>query len=154
MTRARPISRRTLLRGAGVGLALPLLEGMLPRRARADERPAAAGVAEEGAPPRRLVFVFVYAGTRAVSGRRAIATVSRGQPSDGRITMRMPLMMTTSEPAVDGGRPEGDDRPDDGEDEAGCRDEIGGTGEELTLHGQLLSLRLREELNEEPPGYP
>lgn len=43
------ISRRTLLRGAGVALALPWLEAMAPRRA-FGARPAPA--------PRRLVFVF------------------------------------------------------------------------------------------------
>ena len=41
-----PLSRRTLLRGAGVTLALPLLEAMLPRRASA-----------QTAEPKRLVLV-------------------------------------------------------------------------------------------------
>lgn len=45
-TRA-PLSRRTLLRGAGVSLALPLLEAMVPARARA----------QSTAPPRRLFAI-------------------------------------------------------------------------------------------------
>jgi hypothetical protein len=48
----RPIPRRTLLRGAGVAMALPLLEAMLPRRASAQ-----ADV------PRRFVAYFVPNGT-------------------------------------------------------------------------------------------
>src|SRR5690348_9803005 len=46
-TRSAPLSRRTFLRGAGVCLALPLLEAMLPARA----------AAAEAAVPRRLVAV-------------------------------------------------------------------------------------------------
>src|SRR5690348_3546796 len=45
------LTRRTLLRGAGAALALPLLEQMLPSIARAD--------GGEAAPVRRLVVVFV-----------------------------------------------------------------------------------------------
>ncbi len=47
------ISRRTLLKGLGVSIALPWLEGMLPAVASASQ---AAGRA---APPRRLAFVYV-----------------------------------------------------------------------------------------------
>ena len=49
----RVMSRRTLLRGAGVALALPLLEAMHPRRAR-----AAAGVTAK-----RFVSIFTANGT-------------------------------------------------------------------------------------------
>lgn len=47
--RFRPISRRALLRGAGVTLALPWLEAMLPRSARA---------AEAAWPPVRAAFIY------------------------------------------------------------------------------------------------
>ena len=46
-----PLSRRTLLRGAGVALGLPLLEAMLPRRAFA-----------QGLTPRRFVACYVPCG--------------------------------------------------------------------------------------------
>jgi hypothetical protein len=46
-----PISRRTLLRGAGAALALPWLEAMAPRRVRADS--------DAAAPPRRLAVLFM-----------------------------------------------------------------------------------------------
>lgn len=49
----RPISRRTLLRGAGAAVALPFLEAMLPRRARA-----------AAADPQRFVGFFVPNGIR------------------------------------------------------------------------------------------
>jgi len=42
MIRRNPIGRRTLLRGLGASLALPLLEGMIPHSARAAEEAAAA----------------------------------------------------------------------------------------------------------------
>jgi hypothetical protein len=44
----RPLCRRTLLRGAGAALALPLLDAMVPARA----------VADTPTPPKRAVFVF------------------------------------------------------------------------------------------------
>ena len=49
-----PISRRTLLRGAGAALALPWLEAMLPRKARAAE--------EALKPPVRMAFYIVGGG--------------------------------------------------------------------------------------------
>lgn len=49
----QPIPRRTLLRGAGAALALPLLEAMEPRKARA---------AEAAKPPVRMVFYIVGGG--------------------------------------------------------------------------------------------
>ncbi|MBU8896815.1 transcriptional initiation protein Tat [Corallococcus sp. H22C18031201] len=54
MSKKFTLSRRTLLRGAGALLALPLLEQMLPHRARADAAATPAGA------PRRL-FVFYTA---------------------------------------------------------------------------------------------
>ena len=44
----RPLSRRAVLRGSGVALALPFLEAMLPRRAHAQANTA----------PKRAVFMF------------------------------------------------------------------------------------------------
>lgn len=49
MTGDWPLSRRTLLRGAGVAIGLPLLEAMLPRRIRAAETPR---------PPVRMAALF------------------------------------------------------------------------------------------------
>src|SRR5262245_7434747 len=45
----KPLSRRTFLRGAGAALALPWLDAMLPRAARAGSAPA---------PPARLACLF------------------------------------------------------------------------------------------------
>jgi hypothetical protein len=56
MTEAK-LSRRTLLRGAGVALALPLLEAMVPLNALALSGPK--GVAARAAAPTRLAFLFV-----------------------------------------------------------------------------------------------
>jgi len=53
----RPISRRTLLRGAGASLALPWLETM----GRAADASAAGNLTE---PPLRMAFLFVPNGTR------------------------------------------------------------------------------------------
>lgn len=50
------LSRRTLLRGAGVALALPLLDSMLPR----------AKAAEASAPPPRMAFLYVPNGVNIV----------------------------------------------------------------------------------------
>ncbi len=55
MSRAR-ISRRTLLRGAGVAIGLPLLEAMEPVRA------FASGAQAKPAPPVRLMFVYTPGG--------------------------------------------------------------------------------------------
>jgi hypothetical protein len=50
-----PISRRTLLRGAGAGLALPLLDAMAPRPAQAKDH-------DEARPPVRALFYIVGGG--------------------------------------------------------------------------------------------
>ena len=54
MRRKWELSRRTFLRGAGVAMALPMMEAMMPQIARAQ----AAGEA----PPRRLLFYYVPCG--------------------------------------------------------------------------------------------
>jgi hypothetical protein len=54
--RSRPLSRRTVLKAAGVALALPLLEAMWPGPARAGEAAAA------GQPPRRFVGMLTNMG--------------------------------------------------------------------------------------------
>jgi hypothetical protein len=51
MSKAHHLSRRTFLRGAGVTLALPLLEAMMPLRTKAAAAAAAAG------PPRRMICI-------------------------------------------------------------------------------------------------
>jgi len=50
----KPISRRTLLRGMGVSLGLPLLEAMTPRRV--------LGKSPASSPPLRLAFIYVPGG--------------------------------------------------------------------------------------------
>jgi hypothetical protein len=52
MTKGLPISRRTVLRGLGVSIALPFLEAMLPR---------SFALASTGAkaPPKRMAFIYV-----------------------------------------------------------------------------------------------
>lgn len=49
MSLVRESSRRTFLRGSGVGVALPLLESLLPRSAQA----------QAAATPRRLLYWFI-----------------------------------------------------------------------------------------------
>lgn len=44
MLKTKAISRRTVLRGVGVGIALPLLNAMAPATARAARRRAPPGV--------------------------------------------------------------------------------------------------------------
>lgn len=72
---ATRISRRTLLRGAGTVLALPLLEAMLPPS-------SARAAATEKASPKRLAFVFVPNGinmktwTPAADGALTPATLT------------------------------------------------------------------------------
>ena len=58
MSSFRSISRRTLLRGAGVALSLPFLEAMRPRGLHASETAA-------GLTPVRLAWVFIPNGTNA-----------------------------------------------------------------------------------------
>ena len=50
------ISRRTLLRGLGTAIALPMLEAMIPSRAMGAETDTAAGAVT---PPRRLAWIYV-----------------------------------------------------------------------------------------------
>lgn len=54
MTRTRPLSRRTLLRGFGTGIAIPLLEAMAPLPAA-----ARAAVSAGRRRPSRLAFIYV-----------------------------------------------------------------------------------------------
>src|SRR5205085_8444956 len=72
------LSRRTVLRGAGTALALPLLDAMIPAL-RADRQTAAA-------PVRRLGFI-IYAGSRPgpVEAKRARhgIPVERGSGAPG-----------------------------------------------------------------------
>jgi hypothetical protein len=57
----RPLSRRTFLRGAGVSIALPFLEAMLPVRAGAQS-------AARGRPP-RMAFVYIPNGVNIADWR-------------------------------------------------------------------------------------
>ena len=54
----RPLSRRTFLRGAGVAMALPMLEGMLPAR-------VLAGAAASIAPRKRMIAICATLGIHA-----------------------------------------------------------------------------------------
>ena len=56
IARRRALSRRTVLRGAGAALALPLLDAMTPAFARAGERQG-GNAGPDGGPPRRMVAV-------------------------------------------------------------------------------------------------
>src|SRR5688500_10581572 len=57
----RPISRRTVLRGIGTGIALPLLDVMIPAcgLSRAAEAAPAPGTAEAAKPPVRMAAIFM-----------------------------------------------------------------------------------------------
>ena len=52
----RPISRRRMLRGSGVALALPLFESLTARQARATSKGAAPGFKPDGT-PRRMICI-------------------------------------------------------------------------------------------------
>src|SRR4051794_34540114 len=54
----RPLSRRTVLKGMGVSISLPLLEAMLPRSVSEAAASSAREQAAAGAFPRRMVFVY------------------------------------------------------------------------------------------------
>src|SRR5687767_14311692 len=56
--RHRPISRRTVLRGIGASIALPLLDAMGPARALAHAA-TTAGVGAAGAHPLRMAAIFL-----------------------------------------------------------------------------------------------
>lgn len=66
MNHTVPISRRTVLRGMGATLALPMLEAMQPLTAQASGGRKTTGTDPEadasGSPPLRLMFVFVPGG--------------------------------------------------------------------------------------------
>jgi hypothetical protein len=93
-----PLSRRTFLRGAGVCLALPLLEAMLPVRVRA---------AAAAASPRRLLAVNVPLGfipenffpSETGSGYALSEYLKPAEPLRNDFT----LFSGTSHPGVDGG---------------------------------------------------
>jgi len=100
MSRSGRISRRTVLRGLGASLALPLLEAMTPRVAR--------GATQTG-PPRRMAFFFVPNG----------AHMPDWKPKDEGALGELPAilkpleshkseMTVLTEMALDGGRAHGD----------------------------------------------
>lgn len=64
---ARPLPRRTVLRGAGVALALPWLESM------ASAAPGSSG------PPKRLVYVYVPNGVKLDEWRTDVPSEARGR---------------------------------------------------------------------------
>lgn len=64
----RPLSRRTVLRGAGAAIALPVLDAMLDRRGRLTGLANAA----TGAPPVRLLWVFYPDGIQGARGYKAM----------------------------------------------------------------------------------
>jgi len=62
--RKTSLSRRTLLRGTGAGLALPWLEAMMPRRVRAAESEEQREEQRRDRPPVRMAALFVPNGVR------------------------------------------------------------------------------------------
>lgn len=84
---ARPLSRRTVLRGAGVALSLPALEAM------AVARPAAAGPR-----PRRLVHVYVPNGVRLDHWRQAVPMEGRHPKAGARPLGELPPLLQPLEP--------------------------------------------------------
>jgi hypothetical protein len=63
MIKADRLSRRTVLRGLGVSIALPCLEAMAPLRA------LGAGAGPGGSPPKRMAFLYVPNGVHMPSWR-------------------------------------------------------------------------------------
>ena len=57
-----PITRRTILRGVGAAIALPLLEGMKPIAALAGDASSAVTAAKTAAAPVRMAFLYVANG--------------------------------------------------------------------------------------------
>src|SRR5204862_7737169 len=96
----KPLSRRTFLRGAGVCLALPLLEAMLPARIRA------AGTAAVTA-PRRVVAIniplgFIPEKFFPTETGASYALSEYLQPAEA-LRNDFTLFSGTSHPGVDGG---------------------------------------------------
>ena len=102
-TGARPLSRRTLLRSAGAGIALPLLDAMVPRR---------ACLAATAAPSRRLLAIHVPLGLMPQfffpAKVAAVAGAAAGVPSSPYLDLlaehrgQFTVFSGMSHPGVDG----------------------------------------------------
>src|SRR5438045_8209016 len=76
------ISRRTLLRGAGAAVALPLLDAMTPSFAKATEgEPPFAQSKTPGKPPVRIAFFYVPNGVHMANWRPQAAGELNDLPS-------------------------------------------------------------------------
>src|SRR4051812_16416978 len=95
----RPISRRTVLKGVGVSIALPFLEAMIPT--------ARAAQAAAPAAPRKLVFVYFPNGAKMdawnVTGEGADFELSRTLSAFKEHKSNMLLLSNLSDPNAKGG---------------------------------------------------
>ena len=86
MSRRWELSRRTLLRGTGVAVGLPLLEAMVPAKAFAASSPA----------PRRFVGLFGLPtgalGVSEVGGEQNCVVAPWTQPGQGQLLTTNPYM--------------------------------------------------------------
>ena len=101
--RGRALSRRTVLRGAGAALALPLLEAMIPSRSFIRSAAAAAGAATSGAAavaPARMMFVFLPNGVEPTAWSQALSSVLA--PHAGVASVMRGLCHRNAEAQLDG----------------------------------------------------
>ncbi len=96
------LSRRTILRGAGAALALPLLEAMIPKQSFLRSA-AAAGLARTGAPvvaPTRMMFVFLPNGVEPTAWSQTLQSVLA--PHTGTFSIMRGLCHRNAEAQLDG----------------------------------------------------
>src|SRR3954454_14358901 len=95
----RPISRRTVLKGVGVSIALPFLEAMIPTSRVAQAAALAA--------PRRLVFVYFPNGAKMdawnVTGEGADFELSRTLSSFKEHKLNMLIISSLADQNAKGG---------------------------------------------------
>ena len=96
------LSRRTLLRGAGTALALPLLEAMIPGRSFLSRAAHAAvgALAPLAEPPARMLFVFLPNGVEPTTWATALGSALA--PHAGHYSVMRGLCHRNAEAQLDG----------------------------------------------------
>ena len=97
-----PFSRRTILRGAGAALALPLLEAMIPTQSYLRSAAAAtfAGTFPPAAAPARMMFVFLPNGVEPTTWSATLQSVLA--PHAGKLSVMRGLCHRNAEAQLDG----------------------------------------------------
>jgi len=97
---SHPLSRRTILRGAGAVLALPLLEAMIPSQAFLRSAAAAVLHTSKAAAPARMMFVFLPNGVEPTAWSQTLESVLA--PQAGSFSVMRGLCHRNAEAQLDG----------------------------------------------------